>query len=89
MREIKLPESIMLEIQDLQTRTSESLVNLGHLSLMLSQAERELEIIKQEHQKKINEASDLQEEQRTFSQRIISGYGEGNLDISTGIYTVK
>jgi hypothetical protein len=89
MKEIKLHDSILLEIQDLQTRNSESLFNLGRISLILAQAEKEMEIMEEEYQKKIKEASEIQEEQRLISERIISEYGEGDLDISTGIYRVR
>jgi len=89
MQEIKLPESLLLEVQDLQNRITESVLNIGQVSLMISQAEMELEILKQEYKKKITSTGELQEEQRSLSEKIISEYGEGNLNISTGLYTTN
>lgn len=87
MESLKLPENILLEIQDLQTRISKSLLDVGQITLIISKMESEIKIAEQEKNKKVLEAENLEEEKRILSERIISEYGEGKLDLSTGIYT--
>ena len=101
MESLKLPENILLEIQDLQTRISKSLLDVGQITLIISKMESEIKIAEQEKNKKVLEAENLEEEknkkvleaenledeQRRLSDRIVSEYGEGKLDLSSGIYT--
>lgn len=87
MESLKLPEDILLEIQDLQARISKSLLEVGQITLIISKMESEIKIAEQEKSKKVREAENLEDEQRRLSERIVSEYGEGKLDLSSGIYT--
>jgi hypothetical protein len=87
MESLKLPENILLEIQDLQTRISKSLLEVGQITLIISKMESEIKVAEQEKNKKVLEAENLEDEQRRLSDRIVSEYGEGKLDLSSGIYT--
>ena len=87
MESLKLPENILLEIQDLQTRISKSLLEVGQITLIISKMESEIKVAEQEKNKKVLESENLEDEQRRLSDRIVSEYGEGKLDLSSGIYT--
>lgn len=87
MESLKLPENILLEIQDLQTRISKSLLEVGQITLIISKMESEIKVAEQEKNKKVLEAENLEDEQRRLSDRIVSEYGGGKLDLSSGIYT--
>jgi hypothetical protein len=89
MKNVNLPEEILLEIQDLLARINYSKMDLGEAHLAVSNFEKELENLKSEREKKIAVCVDLEEEKTRLVMRIVETYGEGDLDLNSGKYFVK
>ena len=89
MKNVNLPEEILLEIQDLLARINYSKMDLGEAHLAVSNFEKELENLKSEREKKIAVCVDLEEEKTMLVMRIVETYGEGDLDLNSGKYFVK
>jgi hypothetical protein len=86
MDKIVLPEELILEIQDIQTRLNVAYANLGAVTSALEKINSEVDVFEQEQRKVLEGCFSLEEEQRIIKDRIISTYGEGNLDLNTGEY---
>jgi len=89
MKSVNLPEEILLEIQDLLARINYSKMELGEAHLSVSNFEKELENLKAEREKKIAICVDLEQEKTRLVMRIVEAYGEGDLDLNSGKYSIK
>jgi hypothetical protein len=89
MESVNLPEEILLEIQDLLARINYSKMELGEAHLSVSNFEKELENLKAEREKKIAICVDLEQEKTRLVMRIVETYGEGDLDLNSGKYSIK
>ena len=89
MKSVNLPEEILLEIQDLLARINYSKMELGEAHLSVSNFEKELESLKAEREKKIAICVDLEQEKTRLVMRIVETYGEGDLDLNSGKYSIK
>jgi hypothetical protein len=87
MDKITLPEDLLLEIQDVQSRLNLAYANLGAVTSMLEKINSEAKVYEEEQKKFIENCFSIEEEQRTLRDRIVSSYGEGNLDLNTGEYS--
>jgi hypothetical protein len=89
MKSVNLPDEILLEIQDLLARINYSKMELGEAHLSVSNFEKELENLKAEREKKIAICVDLEQEKTRLVMRIVEAYGEGDLDLNSGKYSIK
>jgi hypothetical protein len=86
MNKIIFPEDLLLEIQDIQSRLNVAYVNLGAVTSALEKINSEIEVYEEEQRKVLEKCFTVEEEQRILKDRIVSTYGEGNLDLNTGEY---
>ena len=86
MNKIIFPEDLLLEIQDIQSRLNVAYVNLGAVTSALEKINSEIEVYEEEQRKVLEKCFTVEEEQRILQDRIVSTYGEGNLDLNTGEY---
>lgn len=87
MEQIKLSDDLLLEIQSLRDDLTENVVKIGRLSVQTHFYERELENLKHELLKLHNQAEILDKKEQEMQERIAKDYGNGQLEMSTGIYT--
>jgi chaperonin cofactor prefoldin len=87
MEQIKLSDDLLLEIQSLRDDLTENVVKIGRLSVQTHFYERELENLKHELLKLHNQAEILDKREQEMQERIAKDYGNGQLEMSTGIYT--
>jgi uncharacterized protein (DUF3084 family) len=86
MNKIIFPEDLLLEIQDIQSRLNVAYANLGAVTSALEKINSEIEVYEEEQRKVLEKCFTVEEEQRILKDRIVSTYGEGNLDLNTGEY---
>lgn len=87
MEQIKLPEDLLLEIQGLRDELTENVVRIGRLSVQVHFYEKELENLKKELLSLHTEAESLDRREQEMQERIAKDYGNGQLEMSTGLYT--
>lgn len=87
MEQVKLPEDLLLEIQGLRDELTENVVRIGRLSVQVHFYEKELENLKGELLSLHTEAESLDRREQEMQERIAKDYGNGQLEMSTGLYT--
>jgi uncharacterized coiled-coil DUF342 family protein len=87
MEQIKLPEELLLEIQNLRDELTENVVRIGRLSVQIHFYDNELEKLKSELLSLHKEAEVLDKKEQEMQERIAKEYGNGQLEMSTGLYT--
>jgi hypothetical protein len=85
-KEIKLPEDLLLEIQDLKDKLTENVIKIGRLSVQKSFYERDLEMINSELETLFGDAVKISEEEEKMEAKITTQYGAGRLDLASGIF---
>jgi len=86
MDKLVLPEALLLEIQDLQSKLNFSYSKLGSITSTLERMDMELEIVREEQKKILDECFSLEDDHRIIRDKVVSEYGEGELDLNTGQY---
>ena len=86
MYKLVLPEALLLEIQDLQSKLNFSYSKLGSITSTLERMDMELEIVREEQKKILDECFSLEDDHRIIRDKVVSEYGEGELDLNTGQY---
>jgi hypothetical protein len=87
MEQIKLPDELLLEIQSLRDELTENVVKIGRLSVQVHFYENELAKLKSELNSLHTQAEVLDKREQEIQERIARDYGNGQLEMSTGIYT--
>lgn len=85
--ELKLPDDLILEIQNLKEVLMDNIIKIGRLSVQKSFYEKDLLIINNELESLHNEASDIYAKEEALQEKVISQYGKGKLDFESGIFT--
>lgn len=85
--QIKLPEDLLMEIQNLKDELTQNVVRIGRLNVEASFHRKDLEMIESELSSLYNTAENIQVRESELQQRVILQYGNGKLDFETGIFT--
>ena len=85
--ELKLPEDLILEIQNLKEELMDNIIKIGRLSVQKSFYEKDLEMINGELESLHGEASNIYAKEEALQEKVIGKYGKGKLDFETGIFT--
>lgn len=84
---IKLPEDLVLEVQNLKDELMDNVIKVGRLSVQKSFYEKDLEIINNQLADLHDQAAVIYQKEEAIQERVISEYGKGKLDFETGIFT--
>lgn len=87
MAEIKFTDEELNSLRELQTTYTTVVNNLGQTELQLTEAERNLETLKENKLQLIQSYETAKQTEGTLFAEINEKYGPGNLDIATGIFT--
>lgn len=83
----KLPEDLLLEIQGLKDELTENVVRIGKLNVQKAFYEKDLNMINLELDALYGQAEVLSKKEEDLQAKVVSLYGNGNLDFQTGIFT--
>ena len=87
--EVKFTEEEMKQINDLQQGYANLQSALGQISINQIRLEQQMEDINSAEQKIKAQYVENQNKEREFVDSINKKYGDGNLDLSTGVFTPK
>ena len=85
--QLKLTSDELAEILALNNEYQEILIGLGQVNLRrvgLKKEQSSLEVVESEHYTSYDET---QKKEENFKQRIVRKYGQGEIDLESGIYT--
>ena len=85
--EIKFSSEEIDEIKQLQEQSGNLTYQLGSISAQLEFANREIDQLIVQKTKTINDLFELQTLSEEFTKRLQEKYGDGQLNLETGIYT--
>ena len=86
-QEVKLADDILLEVQTLKDELTENVVKIGRLNVQVSFYKRDLEMMQQELDHLYDEAARINVREEELQNKVVSEYGDGKLDLVSGIYT--
>lgn len=84
---IKLPDDLLLEIQNLQDELAQNVVEIGRRSVESEFHRRDLAVLESELKTLYDKAEDIQFREADLQQRVVSQYGNGKLDFKSGFFT--
>lgn len=87
--QVKLSEEELASVQELREAIRRNVEASGKLNIRKHFIEMELNEINNELSKIYTESMELDSMEKNKIDEIVGKYGEGQLDFSTGIYTVK
>jgi hypothetical protein len=82
----KLPEELLLEIQQLRDELTENVLKIGRLNVQVSFYEKDLEIFRNELKKLYEEAAKISIKEEEMQNKVTKEYGNGKLDFETGLF---
>lgn len=85
--QIKLPEELMKEIESVRNQVTENVVYIGRLNVQRSFYLRDIEEIEKQLQVEYDKSEELNGKENELQQKVVSQFGPGKLDFSTGIFT--
>jgi len=85
--EIKLPEELLTELQQLRDELTQNVVKIGRLNVQLSFYKKDIEIIENELASLYQEAAAISSKEDAVQNKVVSEYGNGKLDFETGVFT--
>lgn len=85
--QIKLPEELLNELQELRDTLTQNVVKIGRLNVQLSFYEKDIKIIKGELDSLYEEAAKISAKEDEIQNRVVKEYGIGKLDFETGVFT--
>lgn len=80
MEEIKLPQEEIDNLKSLQTLQSTLINNFGNL-------EYQIQVLELQKEKLINQLESLQNKETQISEELNERYGNGNINLDTGVFT--
>ena len=86
-KEVKFTEDEMKQISELQSTYLNIQNTLGQLSVSRIRLEKQLTDLNSTESNVIGEFGKTQEKEREFVASINKKYGDGNLDLGTGVFT--
>lgn len=87
--QVKLSEEELASVQELRESIRRNVEAAGKLNIRKHFIEDELKSINEELSKVYLESMELDSMEKAKIDEIVGKYGEGQLDFSTGIYTIK
>lgn len=84
--QIKLPEDLMLEIQQLRDELTQNVVRIGRLNVQASFYRKDLEIIENDLKVLYETSERISIDEEKLQAKVIEQYGTGKLDFETGIF---
>ena len=87
--EVKFTEEEMKQLNELQQTYTAVQNTLGQLSVSKIRLSQELSGLDEAENKLRNDFVETQQKERDFVQSINKKYGDGNLDLATGVFTPK
>ena len=84
---VKLPEDLVLEVQNLKDELMDNVIQVGRLSVQKSFYEKDLEVINSQLANLHDQAALIYQKEEELQKRVITEYGNGKLDFKTGIIT--
>ena len=88
-QEVKFTEDEMKQISELQKTYVNIQNTLGQLSISRMRLEQQLEEMKKNEDGVKSQFTQTQTSEREFVESINKKYGDGNLDLNTGVFTPK
>jgi hypothetical protein len=85
--QIKLPDILLKELQELRDELTQNVVKIGRLNVQLSFYEKDVNIIKNELNSLYEEAAKISAKEDDIQNRVVKEYGTGKLDFETGVFT--
>ena len=86
-KEVTLEQSELDEVKDLQGKYTDVILRMGQTSLQVEQLDTALEELKEKKEGLIQEHQELRTTENEMVQRLTEKYGNGNLDVNTGVFT--
>ena len=87
--QIKLSEEELQEIQILRDTARENINEVGRLNIQKFFIQKEIDSVCEQIQNLYLETEKLNEREKILVSEIVSKYGEGKLDFSTGLYSIN
>lgn len=87
MEQIKLPEELLLEIQNLRDELAQNVVKIGRLNVQLHFYRRDLQILEQQMDSLYQEAEEISDRESKLQNKVVAEYGQGKVDFESGIFT--
>ena len=88
-KEVKFTEDEMKEINTLQQTYVSIQNNLGQLNLNRIRLEQQLDNMDETEENIRNQFVETQQKEKAFVDSINKKYGDGNLDLTSGVFTPK
>ena len=88
-KEVKFTEEEMSQLTELQQTYAAVQNTLGQLSVSRIRLSQEVNGLDEAENKLRNDFVETQQKERDFVQEINKKYGDGNLDLNTGVFTPK
>jgi hypothetical protein len=82
-----LEQSELDEVKDLQGKYTDVILRMGQASLQVDQIETALDELKEKKEGLVQEHQVLRTTETEMVQRLTEKYGNGNLDVNTGVFT--
>jgi hypothetical protein len=89
MQEIDLPREVFEKIIKIRAELIKLTGVVGESAIVLENQKREVKILEEEYNKKITAHRSLEEDLRFEMNSVVEKYGEGTLDLNTGLYSIK
>lgn len=89
MQEIDLPREVFEKIIKIRAELIKLTGVVGETAIVLENQKREVKILEEEYNKKITAHRNLEEDLRFEMNSVVEKYGEGTLDLNTGLYSIK
>ena len=86
-KEVKFTEEEMKQLTELQQTYAAVQNAFGQLSVSRIRLDQELTAADEAEEKLRNDFTETQQKERDFVQTISKKYGDGNLDLNTGVFT--
>ena len=88
-KEVKFTKDEMSKLTELQQTYAAVQNTLGQLSVSRIRVSQELGSLDEAESKLRNDFVETQQKERDFVQEINNKYGDGNLDLNTGVFTPR
>lgn len=85
--QIKLPEDLLMEIQNLKDELTQNVIRIGRMNVELAFHKKDIQYLDGELSKLYDQAESIQLRESELQNKIIEKYGNGKLDFETGIFT--
>lgn len=85
--QIKLPEELLLEIENVRNQITENVVLIGRLNVQRAFYLKDLAEIEKQLQVQYDIAESMNAKEEELQRKVVSEFGNGKLDFATGVFT--